>query len=208
MRCIRSKEVCAGYVRGAVFVNRTARGLEKRKPLEEARSRDDEPESLGEQALIETAGFVSGSGSTQPSPQGSGHLMPPQIDETTVRINRIKCLFYEDYFPSHSSIVSGPQGLWLMEAVRISQPGEALESSLRAVSISKVSRMKNDQNLAIQGRAMYGIALRQLQRAICIDELTGKDETLAACLVLALYEVCESRISSQIVGISCTDMRK
>ncbi len=60
---------------------------------------------------------------------------------------------------------------------------------MAAVSLSVVGRATNNDTLAVEGFRKYGQALRELQRALWDEALMYRDETLAACNALVLYEV-------------------
>ena len=78
---------------------------------------------------------------------------------------------------------------WLQQAVGLQDPGEALKLSLRAVSMTTMGRLCKDEMLAFEGGKYYGTALQQLRTALQSDSTVWHDETLAASLVLAVYEV-------------------
>ena len=98
-------------------------------------------------------------------------------------------LFLETYLPANPNDGPGLYRDWLCEAVTLNHPGKVLEYSLHALSITRAGRIGNDQALVVQGNAAYGFALRELQKALLSPQLAGKDETLAACYLLSIYEV-------------------
>jgi hypothetical protein len=98
-------------------------------------------------------------------------------------------IFIESYLPSNPKVGPGLTQVWLWEAIRVNNPGKALEYSLRALCVSRVGRINRDQDLILKGNATYGLALKALHRSLESQELAGKDDTLAACLILSIYEV-------------------
>jgi hypothetical protein len=98
-------------------------------------------------------------------------------------------IFLDSYLPKTSKEGSGLQGAWLHEAIQLNNPGMSLKFSLHALSLTRVGRMTGHPDLVKGGNTAYGVALRTLFTALESPKLAGKDETLAACLVLAFYEV-------------------
>ena len=60
---------------------------------------------------------------------------------------------------------------------------------MAAVSLSVVGNATSNPALSIEGSKKYGQALWELQKALWDKRLMYKDETLAACNALILYEV-------------------
>lgn len=109
--------------------------------------------------------------------------------------NQIISLFWERYIPSTDESVSdgSPCG-WLQQVISSPSPPDtdALQLSLKALTITRLGRMNQDDRLALQGQSCYVRALHQLQKALRSDHAVGQDETFAAGYVLALHEVSES----------------
>ena len=194
-RCRQSGRVCEGYKRGAVFLNRTALGLEKRKRLEEAQPRQlTSPLSLSPQ-------------SSNTSDQGTDHakrdretddtVYPLVLPLTAVNVMKKKFqgLFLEDYLPVRPNDGPGLYRDWLCEVVALNRPDQVLEYSLHALCITRSGRIHGDQDLVVQGSVAYGYALKELQKALVFPRSATKDETLAACYILSIYEVCFSRLT-------------
>ena len=74
--------------------------------------------------------------------------------------------------------------------------GVALESAMAAVSLSVVGNAGNNLALTMEGSKKYGQALWELQKALWDKRMMYKDETLAACNALILYEVCRFYFTS------------
>jgi len=106
-----------------------------------------------------------------------------------MRKQLFESLFLESYLPSSPRSGAGLHGTWLFEALRFSKPGPALEYSLHALCITRVGRIAGNEDLVKRGTAAYGFALRALRTALESSKLAGKDETLASCLILSIYEV-------------------
>lgn len=178
MRCTQSGRVCEGYKRGPVFLNRTAQGWEKRSRLEEALPRHDEHDD----AQTDSPKSSSSSDSSSSPPTDL------QVSSTKTMKLQFHSLFLENYLPSNPSLGPGLTQTWLAEAVRLHKPGRALEYSLHALCMTRIGKLAGDQSLVVKGGVAYGHALRELQLALS-SKRAGSDDTLAACLVLSIYEV-------------------
>lgn len=67
----------------------------------------------------------------------------------------------------------------------------ALEASVLAMSTAKVGRLNNDPVLVKASLHSYVEGLGELQKALWDPKLMYRDETLAACMALWMYEVIE-----------------
>lgn len=109
--------------------------------------------------------------------------------------NQIISLFWERYIPStDESISDGSPCLWLQHVISAPSPPDtdALQLSVKALAITRLGRMNQDDRLALQGQSCYVRALQLLQKALRSDSAVGRDETFAAGYVLALHELFES----------------
>lgn len=80
---------------------------------------------------------------------------------------------------------------WLLMLPQMSSMTKALELAILAVSTAKLGRVNDDPVMVNQSKRLYVIGLRELQRALWDPKLMFKDETLAACASLSVYEVLE-----------------
>ena len=103
-------------------------------------------------------------------------------------------LFIADFLSIYLPKVNGPATTptsWLQIAVNVPTAGAALYCAMSALSLAVVGRVRGNQALSIEGARKYGMALWELQRALWDDDLKLKDQTLAVCMTLVLYEVYE-----------------
>jgi hypothetical protein len=70
-------------------------------------------------------------------------------------------------------------------------PTQALETSAFALCTARLGRQSNDQDLIQHSLNLYTQGLNQLQRALWDPRMMYKDETLGACMLLAMYELVE-----------------
>lgn len=115
-----------------------------------------------------------------------------QLSATPAFDSQIIALFFERYLPVDKSAQNAGR-CWLRQAVGLPNPGEALHLSLKAISMTRLGRLFEDERLAFQGGTCYGVALQQLRKALQSEVAVRQDETLAAGFILALYEVSPSK---------------
>ena len=180
LNCIQGGRICEGYERYPVFINRTAGGLQKRRPLEEAKSRSCTGAPAREAAVL---------GSTSHIPSSAVNLPSSPVTYAVWSAGFLGW-FWENY-----SLADAPSGrfmkrpVWVYHAINIPQPSAVLHQSLLALSIIRRGRANEDQALVNEGQRTYGKALVQLQRAIYDPQVASHEETLAATRALVLYEV-------------------
>jgi hypothetical protein len=92
-----------------------------------------------------------------------------------------------------TSTLSHTQGIrsWIADIPFIKTPSKALEISAYAVALARLGSHMDDQLLIQESLSLYTHGLKLLQKALWDPELMYNDETLAACMLLALYEVFE-----------------
>jgi len=67
----------------------------------------------------------------------------------------------------------------------------ALEAATLAVCTAKLGRVHNDSSLVRESLKFYTQALWEAQKALFNSTLMYREETLAACMLLIMYEVLE-----------------
>jgi len=101
-------------------------------------------------------------------------------------------LFISSHFPSH--LINGSPGSeknWHLLLLEMPTMTRALETSILAVCLSRLGRMKDDQDILIESLRLYTLGLSDLQRALWDAKLMYVEETLAACMALTMYAVLE-----------------
>jgi hypothetical protein len=186
--CMNSGRPCEGYARYPVFLNYTAQGLERRRPLEEAKS--DASHSTPSPAAASAGATASSADlSIMPYPADLAASPSTQSIWTAGFLSR----FWAHYSPSSGSSSPGvpPHGpLWLYLAMSIPHPTEVLQRTLLALAIVRGGRAVNDNSLVIRGQRFYSQAVRMLQRSLESREQMLHEEILAAVRAMVLYEVC------------------
>ena len=80
---------------------------------------------------------------------------------------------------------------WLVMIPALPVYTTALEKSLMAVSLAKLGRVYGDNVLVRESLGFYVGGLWELQKALRDPNLMHRNETLAACMTLIMYEVVE-----------------
>lgn len=179
--CTRSKRVCEGYERYPVFINRTNAGLQKRKPLEEAKPTSAESATAKQPSGDLAQSELRSSAGEHPFRFSSGDV------ESTIFIS-----WYWDFLAPSRSVKSSLQGRlshWLYHIITISSPQSALGHSLLAIAVTRCGMTHRDPILLNQGQKLYTSSLGLLQHTLNNPELAIRDETLATVCILMLYEV-------------------
>ena len=97
--------------------------------------------------------------------------------------------FWEKYIPSSASAQSGSPCSWLQQVIGLSNPGEALYCSIKALAMTRLGWIHRDNSLALQGHIFYSRALQVLRKALLSEHEIYEDKIFAAGYVLSIYEV-------------------
>ncbi|KAK3044244.1 hypothetical protein LTS18_001803, partial [Coniosporium uncinatum] len=120
--------------------------------------------------------------------------MPENLTQTALQSKTVG-LFLDMYLPKDSISTQVPQNIGHNRLTRIIQDihdrDEALRFSLLAISATRVGKDLGDEVVANQGLRMYSKALRQVNLALQDPRRVLKDEVLAACTMLASYEILQ-----------------
>ena len=117
---------------------------------------------------------------------------PPLMDNSAAYIDRHENEFCLLYCPSDFTPGANPPGAYVASVISgmtSSQRGMALDFAARALWMSRLGKIRNEQSLIVQAGLAYGTALRYLQEALYDEQLASKDKTFAAASILSIYEV-------------------
>jgi Fungal specific transcription factor domain len=81
--------------------------------------------------------------------------------------------------------------IWLLLLPEMPTLTVALETSILAVCTARIGRLNADQVLLQEGLRLYTRGLCELQKALWNPKLMYREETLAACMALTMYELQE-----------------
>lgn len=181
--------MCTGYQRERVFILCTG-------PTDENQATTDE---------THRSGNSSSEGGTKPNLAQSGgrkdHARASSIRCTALQIP-LKSLSHvayrqkllDEYISSSvpvAQIGSTGEKPWLLLLPGLPNPTRALEMSTLALCTAKLGRGGEDEVLVRSSLRLYTEGLYELQKALWDPNLMYKDETLAACMALAMYELFE-----------------
>ncbi|ETN40476.1 uncharacterized protein HMPREF1541_04753 [Cyphellophora europaea CBS 101466] len=196
--CVKSNRLCAGYQRERVFiVNQAVHPLshtaQKVKP--------DSPETVDDQDM----------GITNPKlpiwKQKHRHPKPSTSRQISL-IPAYRQQLLDNYIRTTIPDVShaGPGATWWVQSLaQLPSHTPVLATAILAVSLSKAASVHHDANLRLQSLEHYTTGLWELQKALWSPDEMYRDETLAACLLLAVYELIECPGGSRVGFISHQD---
>ena len=144
-------------------------------------------------------GQVQGKGRGGLVPARNNTYKEPRLQAQVHGQYAFRDLFIADFLSIYLPKANGPATTpvsWLQIAVNIPTAGTAFNCAMSALSLAVVGRVRGNPALSIEGARKYGMALWELQKALWDDDLKLQDQTLAACMTLALYEVYECPASS------------
>ena len=186
LKCSQNGRICEGYARYPVFLNRNAQGLEKRRPLEEAKTSPssqqarlqrlvNQPDSNFQRAMTHSRGASDNRILIQPS---TFTLLDQQVISS----------FYEKYVPSYANAQNDSYSPWLRHVIDLPKPKETIYYSLKALAMTRLGWIHGDISLTSQGYECYGRGLQALQKSILDNDTMYEDAILAAGHILSIYE--------------------
>jgi hypothetical protein len=99
--------------------------------------------------------------------------------------------YVAQYRTALSSHVITDARAWMTILPSIPSPTKALETAAYAVSLARLGNTLHAPELQRESLKLYTQGLRRVQLALWDRRLMYSDETLAACMLLAIYEVFE-----------------
>ncbi len=197
-KCIKAGKTCEGYARYPVFLNRTIKGLAKRKPFEEAKR----PQYPVASPITSTPSIEAPTTTQQRKPscdrKTSIDVVVLQPNNSVACETQLISTFWDHYIP-RQSVQDGCHCKWLQRALDLPNPSPALRLSLKALAMARLGWIHGDKSLVLDGRVFYSQALQATQRALYDERMMWQDETLATGSVLAFYEVKTYPDSSHLI---------
>ncbi|EXJ80167.1 hypothetical protein A1O1_08309 [Capronia coronata CBS 617.96] len=193
-QCIKSKRVCAGYRRYPIFIQHTVTDGTKAESA----------------VRHETANLSSRTGATaqQQQAETSKPIETPTVNTDSLlpllslsflvgHINPHPALrqqLLEEYLSLYCPKAHlGPmqRRLWLFQLPIMPHMNLALEVSMMALCVAKLSDVYHDPTLRYESLRLYHRGIHQLQKALWDPKLMYHEQTLAACIALATYEMSQ-----------------
>ena len=187
-KCLRIGRHCPGYRRDAVFINYGGSSASASAAIT-----GSAPSTIENTQGIPETGTAMARPARAPRTQPSREEQPSlqlvaQVNNHHAFRNQFAGEFLRIYLPSFPNCPKVPL-TWLQLVFDVSAEGPALDSATTAVTLSVIGKSAGDSRLSMESARRYGQALQQLQKALWDERLMYKDETLAACDALLLYEV-------------------
>lgn len=183
-KCLNSGRSCPGYRRDAVFVNYDTASATKEQRCSLIGEPRDRPQSTEDDAKVPRAARYQPKRKKHPETR-----LVVRVNDQHVFRELFAGEFLRIYLPTSANSPRVPLS-WPQLVFDVPTEALALESAMAAVSLSVVGNATNNPTLSIEGSKKYGQALWELQKTLWDKRLMYKDETLAACNALILYEAC------------------
>ena len=174
-------------------MNRTLEGRQKRFGLEEAKPRTSG--NIPSVSNISIEANTSSEGDTAPSAiistlNAARFHLPRQANNVELQDDQIIANFWAKFVPLNVTAQDPSPAPWLQQILSSRSGGPAMQSSLKALAMTRLGWIHEDTALSARGHKQYGFALKHLQSALYDKNLMWKDDTLAAAYCLSIYEVC------------------
>ncbi|KAH6716682.1 hypothetical protein BKA61DRAFT_546089 [Leptodontidium sp. MPI-SDFR-AT-0119] len=190
--CVKSSRVCEGYQDAPIFIldkhsKTTPPSEQNQSPKPPKSSKEPTTPTPTRDASTNTeVTRLEGTICTKEAYKSLWHFSSPH----TRAVYREQIL--SEFLTNYPQTPSEPQaGSWLALLPTHPTYTAALEASILAVCTAKLGRTHNDESLVKESLKFYVQGLWELQRALWDDKLMYRDETVAACMCLIVYEVAE-----------------
>lgn len=121
----------------------------------------------------------------------AGSLISRQASNSDLYDAQLISQFWESFAPVGHAAQSPSVCEWLERSIEAPNQTVALQLSIKALAVTRVGWKSNDTALTTRGHAIYGNALKELQKALWDEKTMWLDETLAAAYALSVYEVSQ-----------------
>ncbi|KFY40914.1 hypothetical protein V494_03269 [Pseudogymnoascus sp. VKM F-4513 (FW-928)] len=196
-QCIKSNRECGGYQRERLWVPNNQVKLEGGVALGVATQKEagtPPSKTTGKASKNNTVALVWTSAPNDPH---NDKVVAPtprlgrMVDSYRPFQQQLLGEFMHAFIPNYGTSASAEDSMWLVCVPEMVGSSPALEAVLMALSTAQLGRAHDSTDLVYESRRLYCVSLRELGKALKDMEKVYKDETLAACVALALYEVVE-----------------
>lgn len=205
-RCAVGKRTCEGYTDHSSFIHvNPRRSHNERLKLEESRSRSAPLPLLSRSPSVPHASGTTAPPIDEISAMDQPMTLFPSIDlapkgrlSPTLSVagqldTNFIGLFFKDFMPKNPLMRGEPRGgyNWLTSIMRLHALGTdpPLKLSLRALCMTRMARLRADEELVRQGHLTYGHALKAVQYALWSEKHMWTNQTIAAAACLEMFEV-------------------
>jgi hypothetical protein len=195
--CTNSRRVCLGYARERIFLLQDPSKSKpssykkeyRREPEQENRSSSMTPETPDDASKSSSSSSASG----RPSPTYATIASPSTLSLTATSTRSTIITTFLSIFTPHTAMASlaGPSAF--LEIASLPSLPASLECALLALATSTAGRRLGDPLLTHQSLSLYVSSLGALSADLAArnPRRALSDETLAAAMLLVLYEVAE-----------------
>ena len=180
--------VCSGYQRDRIFIN-AGTATEVRKDLTKSllcgKEVDCRRTTLPPTAESRNCSLVATECHTASDRHFSQEIIPHALYRQQL-LNAYLCQFV----PAWQSGAKEERS-WLALLPEYSISTRALEVSIMALCMAKLGRKNDDSILVRESLGLYSQGLHEMQLALWDPRLMYRDETMGACMALAMYELEE-----------------
>lgn len=118
--------------------------------------------------------------------------IPQQVGHRNVFKDQFFSLFLAHIYPgacdSNSLVV---ESNWVIDTLRLPSLSPALENASLAVCAARLGKRDDKPALVHKSLSLYTQSLREFQKEVAVAASRRSDQTLAACMMMLMYEVSE-----------------
>jgi Fungal specific transcription factor domain len=187
---LKSNRLCTGYQRQHVFINN--QNLPNARIQFETKQGNTQSEDTKLTTSPPHSDPGSRNGKQTQSQKKAARKFNPSTNVSVVPAYRQ--MLFDCFFRSYVPVDElGPREAtnWLTSLMALPNLPPCLSTAMLAISLSKVGKVNSDSHLGKESLRQYIRGLRELQAALDNPEHVYTDETLAACLLLGMYELIE-----------------
>jgi hypothetical protein len=202
MQCIKSGRSCLGYQRERLFVHSDV-AIEAEKIRAHVRNqpvkrRDSELYSLTPEHWSQAKAYPG-------APVGGLIGSSSSINLVSSCLRQQMLASYVAQYQTLSPSALTNARAWITIIPSIPFPTKALETAAYSVSLARLGAVLDAPDMQQESLKLYTQGLRHTQRALWDPKLMYSDETLGACMLLAMYEVFQCPSDSRTAYLSHHD---
>ena len=185
MKCVRTKRVCGGYQRDAIFVieqvtGENAMNLPSKAYVATYRKSDVVKDKSNKEISTNVQNDKAASSTVVPA--ASTFAPDLEISSPAAFRQQFFMQFLSTFVPDIDQAVmrlkvKTEESTWLVLVPELPEVTRALDTSIMALSTARLGRTNDDKRLVIESRKLYAEGLKYLQRALYDPKLMYRDES-------------------------------
>lgn len=190
--CRDAGRACPGYIRETVFVITPSPKDGSQSFQARQYSRSTKPAQSHNKTLEHRSSTVHAHHRSSKDRRHNTALLSPQRSLTLAAYRQqILCKFLSRFEPKKTGTLPISKTHWLAELTKRPVISHALEVAATAFCTAKLGRVTRNADFLVESLHLYNQGLGELRRALYNPSKVVLDDTLGACLLLAMYEVVE-----------------